>query len=596
MSRLLVERLDSWSWVTARVFDEVWYVGREKGAPIPSGARRVLFGQEPAAVFKIKRFAVFLAERLFADAYPARLRAALLEEAARWFGWTDAEAFDLYLKKRLYESLIEKVKGRYLIPDALVLGDGGPDIGPLMPYFDDYALEPVTEESVRRFSAEPPFSEGPALAPWPGGSRLLRVGAIAWFVLRRLGRARPEPLSAKYALRWVGPLVWKGGRLHHHFLFHGHLNETGDYKPENIVFVLNPSDLRDGDLEKLNIAGYKYLLTGEPVGIDVRLALTALLRVLLLARFPEPVLQLFQKLLEHEHELSRLSVELYRECAEYSADSILKAACLERRGVTTFNICHGDDFVHTEATCYVKLDRFFAWSRRQLDIFGLVWKGIKKVEVLGPFKNDEFKLPAAPDTTAAIAKAKGRFKVAVFDTSFHDDAHMIRPDVRRMYDDVLWALERVPNAFTLIKSKLYNVGRIFDMEGFRDLGERLAKRDDVVILDSGLPAQEAFKAADLVIAFGPSTAGLEAICCGKDTLFYDAVKLAEHPFLRYPGVVYTDRESLLKRVQELASGGKYMDDAARQAMIDYEGDGRGDYARRFAEAIGARPAATSLVK
>ncbi|MBI5631816.1 MAG: hypothetical protein HY921_13135 [Elusimicrobia bacterium] len=585
---LLIERLDAFSFLRVRGFDDVWYVRRTPVAKVPAGAKRVRFGQDPAAVFKIKRFAVFLAERLFTQVYPQALRQEACAEALLWFGWSDQEAFDLYLKKLLYIQLIEKVSGRYHVPDAEVLGDGGPDVGPWMRLFDRYCLEPVTAETVQRFMAEPASAAAPALAPWPGCSRLARAGAIIWYALRRLCRARSEPLRSKYALRWAGPAVWREGRLFHHFLFYNQLEESGDYRPENITFIFNPSELTAEDRRRLNRGGYRWLAEGEPCGMDRALARRVMRRAPGLLRFPEPVIRLFQKLLEHEHELSRTACEMYRETTEYASDSILKAAALERRGIASFNICHGDDFVHTEATCYIKLDRFFVWSPRQLDIFGYVWRGVKKLEVLGPFKNDYYRLPPAPEHAALIEKFRDHLRVAVFDTTFSEDAHITRGEVRRMYDDVLWALEQLPKRLIVIKSKLYNVGRIFEMEGFRDLGERLAGRPDVFVMDSGLPAQEAFKVAQIVIAFGPSTAGIEALCCGKDVLFYDTIRLVEHPFLKYPGVVYHDRESLLKRLQDLAGGGLYMEPRARQAMVEHEGALRDNYARAFAEAIGAR--------
>ncbi|MBI2387683.1 MAG: hypothetical protein HYV14_16980 [Elusimicrobia bacterium] len=587
MSRLLVETLDSWSWLRARGYDEVWYAGREWGAPVPRGARRVLFGQDTSAVFRIKRFAVFLAERLFPQVYPEALRRRAYREAELWFGWQDPEAFDLYLKKRLYEHLIDQVKGRYLVKDAAVLGDGGPDIGPLMHLFDRYASEPVTRETVDRFLAEPASPATPSLTPWPGVSRALRLGAIAWFALKRLGLPKAVPVDAKYALRWVGPLTWRDGRLFHHFLFYDRFEDTGGYRPENILLLIDPTATAE-DLRRLDAGGYRWILRGKPTGLEPRLARAALTRLPRLTGFPEPVIQLFQKLLEHEHELSRFSCRLYRECAEYSADSILKAAALGRREVPVFNIAHGDDFVHTESTCYIKLDRFFIWSQRQLDIFRFVWGAVKKIEIIGPFKNDYFRLPLEPEHAALMKRTEGRFRVAVFDTTFSDDAYITRADVRRMYDDVLWALDQLPNRLIVIKSKLYNSGKIFEMEGFRDLGERIEGREDVFVMSSQFPAQEAFKTADLVIAFGPSTVGVEALCCGKDLLFYDTLRLAEHPFLRYPGVVYHDRDALLARLRELAAGGVYMEPAARKAMVEYEGLPRPGHARFFAEAIGAR--------
>lgn len=594
MARLLVESLDWSSWLRCRGYDEAWYVSREPGAPVPAGARKVLFGKDTSSVFRIKRFAVFLAERLFEQSFPAALRRDAYDEARRWFGWSDPEAFDLYLKKLLYERLIEKVKGRFHVPDAAVLGDGGADVGPFMPLFDRYASLPVTEETVARFMAESPSPAAPALAPWPGPSRALRLAAIAAFVLKRLGAPKAEPLRSKYALRWAGPVSWRDGKLFHHFLFYGNLGETGDYRPENITFIFDPAELREGDLRRLDEGGCRYLLAGERCGIEPRLARAALARLPSLARFPEPVLKMFHKLLEHEHELSRLSCELYRETTEYSSDSILKAAALSRRGTRTFNICHGDDFVHTESTCYIKLDRFFVWSQRQLDIFAHVWRGVGRLEVLGPFKNDYFRLAPEPEHARRLAPSEGLLRVAVFDTTFSDDAYITRADVRKMYDDVLWALDQLPRRQIIIKSKLYNKGKIFEMEGFRDLGEKLVGRPDVFVMSSQLPAQEAFKVCDLVVAFGPSTVGVEALCCGKDTLFYDSLRLAEHPFLRYPGVVYHDRESLLARLRELAAGGLYMEPAARRALVEYEGAERPSFARAFAEAIGARPAAAEV--
>ncbi len=644
---LFAERLDLVSALYAlaklRSYEKIYFVSRSPivagrlPALLASKLERITYEGDPGAVFPNKKYAVFLTERLFDAEFPPALRALIHSYARSLFGVDAPELLDLYFKKLLYERLIEKVRAHFFLrrlrtkPELLwrlsFLPDGMPDFSRYMERHDEYDAKPVDDRSVAQFLAESFPESGPQVEV-PRSWRLLAwardlavslasiaayAAATALFLLARLFRSAPEKAAAKYAVRWIGPITWARSEqptIFHHFLFYGDLSEAGDFNPENILLLLNPKDVTASDRDKLRRGGYRCLDLGAPCGVDRRFALHVLLRLPGLAwrlagwalsgRLPSPyavqgALKLVYTMTVQEHEASRIDCRFYKESTEYSSDSILKTLILNKRGITTFNLCHGDHFVHTEATSYVYLNRFFIWSRRQVEIFGRAWRHFDRLTVLGPFKNDFFRRPPAPENAVALARADGLYRVTLFDTTFSPEFHNNAGDIRRMYEDILDVLETIPGTFTIIKSKLHHRGRIFTHKGFEAIGERVAAMKNCFVMEPSYPPQEAFKFSDLVVVFGFSTVGVEALCCGRAVLFYDPPRLKEHPFLKYPGVVCHDKESLRRRIVELKNGAPYMPPEALEAMIAHEGRRRPSYARFFVEDLN-RPSDAKVVE
>ena len=274
---------------------------------------------------------------------------------------------------------------------------------------------------------------------------------------------------------------------------------------------------------------------------------------------------------------SNYRIKIYVVRDEYSPRSITKTIALHKYGGKTVGFMHSDynhPYISPGLATYLYLDYYCVYGDAYKDAYSKYWDGVGKVATIGILRNDKlYRLFRSQQKDAFSEKVsrlrRDRFLIAVFAGTLRKGA---KEEARgkflvSFYKGIIRLAEAYPNVFIVIKRKSED-----DVLSDPEVGPGLKKllKSGSILFAPTEATYELIKLSDFIIGWRNTAVCLEAICAGKEAVFYNPM----HDYVDPSYNFYRDYDKSFMAVNEeelMDIAGKYIKGTTpvKRDVIDY---------------------------